>query len=286
MAKKLLIAPTGKLLFEDPGDLLYGEDGGGGSLVCPDCSSGCVATYSSTIPNLTGTCGGACSSIVGQTLSQVGSTCQWTATQGGWTHEMPCEDGIWYYRIWTGGVGGTLCAEWTEVDETEVSACPPVGGTSDGTWVRTGGDCVGDDFDLGAQCPSNCTNCEDLYSIAFSTTTPGTICGSGPDITVYCSAYVGTICSKKAGTGCQWDITFACTNCTNTSPGTHPPGYARIFCSGDIWTVDIRSVTAGLCPHTFTAPNVDGCPPATGWVQQTGACTASITLSAIGDCET
>lgn len=114
-----------------------------------------------------GTCNSSdCTNITGQELTQVGSTCQWTAADSPWNHELVCESGVWYYRVWNGAIGsGTLCAEWTH--QETVTDCPPLGSEADGIWEKTDGDCVPSTFGTYKDCPMDCSDCSTNYCVDF-----------------------------------------------------------------------------------------------------------------------
>ena len=259
MAKKLLRNPAGKLLFEDPGDPLYLANGnGGGSFQCPECTAGCETNYYTTINLTSGTCNGNCTDIAGQTITQVGSTCQWTAVQGNWTHEMVCigfSDGKWRYRVWDGGIGGTLCASWVQTAEQQL-ACPPLGSDIEGVWVRDGGSCFGDGLGVGKACPGTC-GCDDPLTVLISglngTCDGGALCP--------CSEGNGTYVVSKSSS-CVWE----------GSGGDVGYNSCRIECSGNIWKVLIgaNADCNSQCAFNhviFEAPNADNCPPSGGWVR-------------------
>ena len=67
MAKILLRAPNGQMLFEDPGDLVFKENG------C--CVGICQDNYYSEINIASGECSGLCADIADQTITRVGETC-------------------------------------------------------------------------------------------------------------------------------------------------------------------------------------------------------------------
>ena len=261
MARKLLRNGAGKLLFEDPGDLLYLANGnGGGSFQCPECTAGCQTNYYTTINLTSGTCNGNCTDIAGQTITQVGSTCQWTATQGNWTHEMVCigaGDGKWRYKVWDGGIGNTLCASWVQVAEQQL-ACPPLGSDLEGVWVRDGGACFGDGLRVGTTCPTNFSECEACGS--FSVTISGF---SSP-----CAGLNRSGATVSHNGDCTWSGSDININCGSPQDG--------------FWFLVVFDVFQGKSAY-FLKENVDGCLPTGSWTQydevgcsgQTGTCTVS-----------
>ena len=247
--------------------IVVGPGGGGG--VCPDCSSGCETNYYSTIPNLTGTCGGDCANISDATVTQVGSTCQWTGSQSSWTHELVCETGVWYYRVWSGGVGGTLCAEWKQT-ASSTPACPPLGGTGDGVWERTGnGACSGTDFSLAEACPGDCTSCDDDNSVIVTISGMAGLCANEDSCNNVNLNKVHTM-TRSGSSACSWTVQSSL--------------FLLILeCVSETWHLSIQTGEGGC--GRFEAPNTTGCPPAgSGWVWQgddpcSGACCTAGTMS-------
>ena len=90
MAKTLLFGPNGQPIFEDPGDLMYGEESGPVvPVTCPlDCSS--VNLSSITISGVPAPCADV--NQTGTTLTRVGgaSSCQWTGGAGLSTVNVSC----------------------------------------------------------------------------------------------------------------------------------------------------------------------------------------------------
>ena len=163
MARTLIMNPNGLLVFEDQAnrELLYLANGGGPGpqppADCTICDDTCLDTYYIDVNMSSGTCVNACTTlnVTNQAVTKVGEACQWTWVNGDYTYELTCDadDSKWHARIWYGGIGNTLCADWVQVSET-VFTCPPLGNDLDGTWVRESGACFGS-FGL------SCANCSD-----------------------------------------------------------------------------------------------------------------------------
>jgi hypothetical protein len=235
------------------------------SASCPDCSSGCEDPYYSqiTITDTSLCDGNSCSDITGQELTQEGTDCQWTAADSPWNHELVCENGVWYYRVWNGEIGtGFLCAEWKDMQETTPD-CPPVGSDSDGTWQATGEKCDGD-FSVSEAC-GDCSTCDDPITSTISGVGGGDNCGGGA-----CSDINSTTDVDSDGTCSWWAINFSTFHVHSCS------------CTDGVWEYTVEPYGGGSVCARWTALNVNGCPPSTGWEfdSSSSSCTSgTLTIS-------
>ena len=126
MAKQLLFGPGGKLLFEDPGDLMYGEESEPQD--CPsDCSSGCTSPRTMVISGFTGgSCAFGslpCTNFNGTyTMTRGGgSSCVWQGTNENLvTLNLTCNGTKWVVYSPIGS-----CGDLFEKNNTGV--CPETG---------------------------------------------------------------------------------------------------------------------------------------------------------------
>lgn len=139
MAKTLLRSPTGKLLFEDPGDLAYGEEES--PLACPSeviCGTSCDNTYTAVVSGVGGTdvCFAGvpvtCPAVnnAGATLTRTDTDdCKWGLQNTPvYNYLVECEgDGIWRFTIY-------MCGSPKTVEFTKAGGTCPVG-----TYERAGG---------------------------------------------------------------------------------------------------------------------------------------------------
>jgi hypothetical protein len=115
----------------------------------------------------------------------------------------------------------------------------------------------------------DCSGCDSAYGIFISGLT-GTFSGGKVD-PCDCTAtdFAGTGVTK--GSGCNWGENSALSpDCFYAmSPALH----YSLWCAGSLWYVKVWQAMPASNIATFSAPNVDGCPPVNGWTQVSGSCT-------------
>jgi len=154
MAKTILLSPTGTPIFEDPGDLMVGEEGSFPSVPCTndcptDCSE-CLSTYSvdiTGIDNPSTGCfvGASCSLLDGISVvftRDGGSSCSFSAT-GSASNFLGCIDlgGTKKWRMIIAG-SPSICQLRYEADLTDLAepCCPP---TDIADWTDVSPTCHG-----------------------------------------------------------------------------------------------------------------------------------------------
>jgi hypothetical protein len=115
----------------------------------------------------------------------------------------------------------------------------------------------------------DCSECDSAYDIIISGLT-GTFSGGKVD-PCECDALDFTGSPVTKGSGCNWSENSALSpDCFYAmSPALH----YSLWCAGSLWYVKVWQAMPASNIATFSAPNVDGCPPVNGWTQVSGSCT-------------
>jgi len=120
-------------------------------------------------------------------------------------------------------------------------------------------------------CPDGCSGCCGKYTVTLSVTNPDTKCDEFMG-DVDCDTWDGDWDFVQDGDTCVWNLSG---------------GEGDLRCDGSTWTMEFSSVFWAGCTITFTAPNVDDCPPdqPSDWTQDGGeTCQATITGITKSDC--